>query len=125
MLECLNSAGNSSIPERKSFLGYSSWHCQMGGKDSCFGLVILSLPVSPAFPAFPRELCPFQLCHSPSDSPTHSKLHSVCTKERLKANGGFILIHFMSLCCLATDSKALGTNHSHPLDHHFLNFHPL
>ncbi|NWZ66668.1 NEO1 protein, partial [Acrocephalus arundinaceus] len=58
-------------PKEEELFGVRELVMPDGRENSCLGLVIASIPARPAFPAFPRELCPFQpcpfqLCPSPS-----------------------------------------------------------
>lgn len=72
--------------------GNARWEGKIPALDSSFHPSLRGLRSLPSFPGelcpfqlCPFQLCPLQLCHSP----THSKLHRVCTKQRLKANGRF------------------------------------
>lgn len=102
-------AGNARWEGKTPALGLS-FHC------SSWGLCSLPSPGS----------CAHSSC-APAPQPQSHLLQTALSVPRrgLKPVEDLILIHSMSLCCLATASKALGRNHCHPLDHHSLNFHPL
>lgn len=122
ILECLNSAGNSHRHAREEELFGVRQLVMPSGRERFLPWTCHSVPPSEACaPLLPQGAVPIPAVPIPAVSQSHP----LQTALSVYQTEDFILIHFMSVCCLATDSKALATNHCHPLDHHSLNFHPL
>lgn len=122
ILECLNSAGNSHRHAREEELFGVRQLVMPSGRERFLPWTCHSIPPSEACaPLLPQGAVPIPALPIPAVSQSHP----LQTALSVYQTEDFILIHFMSVCCLATDSKALATNHCHPLDHHSLNFHPL
>lgn len=102
--------------------GNARWEGKIPALDSSFHPSLRGLRSPPSPGSCAHSSCAHSSCVTVPPTPNCTE----CVPSRgLKPMEDLILIHFMSVFCLATDRKALGTNHCHPLDHHSLNFHPL